>query len=119
MYPKGCFLMLFQTTDLFCWKLVLFDVVRMPLNLKMWLKVEGFVDRVQKWQNGCSFVGLPGFVLAKKLRALKVDLKKWNREEFGDLAFRKNNLLTELMGLDAREELLGLSNGEQFRRIQL
>ena len=38
--------MLFQTTDLFCWKLVLFDVVRMPLNLKMWLKVEGFVDRV-------------------------------------------------------------------------
>ena len=64
-------------------------------------------------------MGLPGFVLAKKLRALKVDLKKWNREEFGDLAFRKNNLLTELMGLDAREELLGLSNGEQFRRIQL
>ena len=57
--------------------------------------------------------------MAKKLRALKVDLKKWNREEFGDLAFRKNNLLTELMGLDAREELLGLSNGEQFRRIQL
>ena len=119
MYPKGCFLVLFQTTALFCWKLVLFDVVRVPLNLKMWLKVEGFVDRVQKWQNGYSFVGLLGFVLAKKLRVLKVDLKKWNKEEFGDLAFRKKNLLTELMGLDAREELLGLSNGEQFHRIQL
>ena len=47
------------------------------------------------------------------------DLKKWNREEFGDLAFRKKNLLTELMDLDAREELLGLSNKEQLRRIQL
>ena len=91
----------------------------MPLNLKMWLKVEGFVDRVQKWQNGYSFVGLLGFVLAKKLRVLKVDLKKWNKEEFDDLAFRKKNLLTELMGLDAREELLRLSNGEQFHRIQL
>ena len=85
----------------------------------MWLKVEGFVDRVQKWQNGYSFVGLLGFVLAKKLRVLKVDLKKWNKEEFDDLAFRKKNLLTELMGLDVREELLGLSNGEQFRRIQI
>ena len=68
---------------------MLFDVVRMPLNLKMWLKVEGFVDRVQKWQNGYSFVGLLGFVLAKKLRVLKVDLKKWNKEEFGDLVLER------------------------------
>ena len=85
----------------------------------MWLKVEGFVDRVQQWWNGYNFVGLPGFILAQKLKALKADLKKWNKEEFGDLAFRKKNLLTELMGLDVREELLGLSNKEQLRRIQL
>ena len=52
------------------------------------------------------------------MKALKADLKRWNREEFGDLAFRKN-LLTELMGLDAREELVGLSNDEQIHRIQL
>ena len=50
---------------------------------------------------------------------MKADLKKWNKEEFGDLAFRKKNLLTELMGLDAREEMLGLSNEVQIRRIQL
>ena len=43
----------------------------------MRLKVEGFVDRVQQWWNGYNFVGLPGFILAKKLRALKADLKKW------------------------------------------
>ena len=41
-------------------------------------------------------------------------------EEFGDLALRKKKkLLTELMGLDAREELLGLSGEDQLRRIQL
>ena len=40
-------------------------------------------------------------------------------EQGGDLAFRKKNLLTKLMGLDVREELQGLSNAEQFRRIQL
>ena len=32
---------------------------------------------------------------------------------------RKKILLTELMGLDAREELLGLSGEDQLRRIQL
>ena len=57
--------------------------------------------------------------MAQKLKALKADLKKWNREEFGDLAFRKKNLLTELVGLDAREELVGLSNEEQIHRLQL
>ena len=59
------------------------------------------------------------FILAQKLKALKVVLKKWNREEFGNLTFRKN-LLTELMGLDAREELLGsLSTEDQNHRIQI
>ena len=48
---------------------MLFNVVGVPLNLKMWLKVEGFVDRVQQWRNGYNFVGLPSFVLAKKLRS--------------------------------------------------
>ena len=83
------------------------------------MKVEGFVDRVKQWWDGYSFAGSPSFILAQKLKALKADLKKWNREEFGDLAFRKKNLLTELMGLDAREELVGLSNEEQICRLQL
>ena len=82
------------------------------------MKVNGFVDRVKQWWDGYSFVGSPSFILAQKLKALKADLKKWNREEFGDLAFRKI-LLIELMGLDAREELVSLSNEEQIHRLQL
>ena len=64
-------------------------------------------------------MGSPSFVLAQKLKALKEDLKKWNKEEFGDLAFRKKCLLAEFMGLDAKEELLGLSTTEQSRRTQV
>ena len=78
----------------------------------MWLKAEGFVERVQQWWNGYCFVGSPSFILAKKLKVLKVDLKKWNREEFGDLAFRKISLLSELLGIDAIEEVRCLSNEE-------
>ena len=33
----------------------------------MWLKAEGFVDRVQQWWNGYSFAGSPSFILAQKL----------------------------------------------------
>ena len=64
-------------------------------------------------------MGSPSFVLAQKLKSLKEDLKKWKKEEFGDLAFRKKYLLSELMGLDAKEELLGLSNEEESRQTQV
>ena len=70
---------------------------------------EGFVERVRQWWNRYCFLGSLSFILACKLKALKDDLKKWNKEEFGDLAFIKKCLLFELLGLDAREDLLGLS----------
>ena len=53
------------------------------------------------------------------LPIFKEDLKKWNMEEFGDLAFRKKCLLSDLLGLDAREDLSGLSQEDQTRRIQI
>ena len=64
-------------------------------------------------------MGSPSFVLAQKLKSLKEDLKKWNKEDFGDLAFRKKCLLSELLGLDAKEELMGLSNEEASRHTQV
>ena len=84
----------------------------------MWLKAEGFVEKVQQWWSSYSFLGYPSFVLAQKLKALKEDLKKWNKEEFGDLAFKKC-LLSELLGLDAKEDILGLSLEDQARQTQV
>ena len=85
----------------------------------MWLKEKGFIERVRQWWNGYCFSSSPSSILARKLKALKDDLKKWNKEEFGDLAFSKKCLLSELLGLDAREDLSGLSQEEQTRRIQI
>ena len=90
----------------FCWGCCAFKFEN------MWLKAEDFVERVQQWWNGYCFVGSPSFILAQKLKALKGDLKKCNREEFGDLAFRKKSLLSELLGLDAISEVWDLSNEE-------
>ena len=68
----------------------------------MWLKVEGFVEKVRLWWNGYHFMG-PIAVLACKLKALKGDLKYWNKHVFEDVSFRKKCLLTKLLDLDVKE----------------
>jgi hypothetical protein len=42
----------------------------------MCLKFEGFVEKVKQWWLSYSFQGSPSFILACKLKALKIDLKK-------------------------------------------
>ena len=37
-------------------------------------------------------------------------------EVFGDLAFKKKSLLSELLGLDAKEDISSLSHEEQAHR---
>ena len=82
----------------------------------MWHKQDDFVDRVQEWWTSYTFSGTPSFVLACKLKALKWDLKRWNREEFGDLRFNKNRLMAELLELDVKEGLYGLTIEDKLQR---
>jgi hypothetical protein len=42
-------------------------------------------------------------VLANKLKALKEDLKIWNREVVGDIRFKKRRHMGEVMELDVKE----------------
>ena len=85
----------------------------------MWLKTEGFVDRVQSWWNRHSFVGTPSFVLAKKSKVLKEDIVQWNRREFGNVERQKKQLLEELKKLDTKEGEFGLTDGEKCHRADL
>lgn len=55
----------------------------------MRLKSKGFVEQVKTWWLPYNFHGLPSYVLASKLKALKVDLKKGNDEGFGDVRKKK------------------------------
>jgi hypothetical protein len=82
----------------------------------MWLKVPDFVERVRGWGSSYSYDGTPNFVLAKKLKALKGDLKVWNKEVFGDVGIKRQQLEGELQALDEKESLTSLSSAEQFRR---
>jgi hypothetical protein len=82
----------------------------------MWLKVPKFVDKVQKWWSGYSYSGTPSFVLAQKLKALKGDLKEWNRLEFGDVGIKRQQLECELQAYDEKESLSSLSPEEHILR---
>ena len=56
----------------------------------MWLRVEGFMDKVKEWWQSYNFRGSPSFVIAKKLQALKYDLKMWNKESLGNVSIKKD-----------------------------
>lgn len=49
----------------------------------MWLKSEGFKEKVKGWWQNLEFRGLNNFILVEKMEALKPFLKAWNKEVFG------------------------------------
>jgi exonuclease III len=85
----------------------------------MWLKAEGFGELVQGWWDSYQIEGTPSFILAKKLKALKSDLKKWNDEVFVNVAYKRNQLMTELNKLDVDVEDRPLSEEEKNQRERI
>ena len=93
---------------------------RIPLRFEnMWLKVENFVDKVKDWWAYYLFQGTSSFILAKKLATLKLDRKKWNEMEFGNVPFKKKQLWSKLNDLDVREETHPLTAEEKFEQVNL
>ena len=79
----------------------------------MWLKDEGFVDRVWSWWDFYRVHGATSFILANKLKLLKNDLKIWNVEVFGHVEARIKKLWKDLNALENMEESQGLSTEER------
>ena len=82
----------------------------------IWLRSEGFVERVKHWWESYLFEGSPGYILSQKLKALKADLRQWNKDVFGDVGIRKGELIREIQQLDALEESQTLSVEERTSR---
>ena len=79
----------------------------------MWLKDEGFVDRVRSWWDSYQVHGAPSFILANKLKLLKNDLKRWNVDVFGHVEVQIKKLWKDLSVLENMEESRGLSTEER------
>jgi hypothetical protein len=58
---------------------------------------------VEQWWDSYHFQGSLSFIVASKLKALKVDLGKWNEEVFGDVGRKKKILWEEVCAFDIIE----------------
>ncbi|WJZ96624.1 hypothetical protein VitviT2T_015290 [Vitis vinifera] len=70
----------------------------------MWLKEEGFKDLLKGWWQGLRFSGSFSFILAEKLKALKVILKSWNKDVFGKVGANKRLTLDKVDFWDNQEK---------------
>lgn len=48
-----------------------------------WLEVEGFKDKVKEGWNSFKVEGRAGYILAGKMKLLKVKMKGWSKENKG------------------------------------
>ena len=51
------------------------------------------MGKVKNWWDFYQFQGTPSYRMTMKLKALKVDLKKWNKLEFGNVVVKKNTTM--------------------------
>jgi hypothetical protein len=83
----------------------------------MWVRHKAFIGNVRQWWGSYDFQGSPSFLLASKLKVSKEDIKKWNKESFGDVHIKKLELMKELQLLESKENQ-GLFTGEdRVRRL--
>ena len=66
-----------------------------------------------------KFTSSPSFRFASKLKALKLDLKKWNAKESGNVEDKMNKLWKNLEVLDLLEDSCPLSYDETLEKEQL
>ena len=76
----------------------------------IWLRAEEFSDLIKKWWPEEEVQGFGSYVVARKLKGVKLSLKKWNMEVFRNIKVRKFNLLNSVNDLDEKEEFVVLSS---------
>ena len=71
----------------------------------MWLKEEGFKEMLKDWWQGFNFSGSYSFILTEKLKALKNNLKIWNKEVFEKVGVNKRLAVDRVSFWDDQEQL--------------
>ena len=69
----------------------------------MWLKMNGFKELINNNWGELQLNGSASFKLVEKLKALKLLLKRWNRDEVGNVHERKVSPLSTINSWDSLE----------------
>jgi hypothetical protein len=73
---------------------------------------------VDTWEEQ-SFSGWMGFVLKDRFKGLKLKIKEWNAEVFGNAEAKKKHFIEKILAMDLKSESGGLSNEEVLMRKNL
>ena len=88
-------------------------------TIDAWFMEPGFKEFVkEKW---CSYnvQGNSIYRLKEKLKLLKVDLKDWNKNEYGCLETKKKQILRQIEDLDVNDDNNSLEEHDKLRRMEL
>ena len=88
-------------------------------SLDVWLKEPGFKDMVKEKWKSYPRQGNNMFVFKVKMKCLKANLKRWNRDVFRHLESRKKKVLKEIEELDGQDEDDALPESLRMRRVAL
>ncbi|RVX19160.1 hypothetical protein CK203_008802 [Vitis vinifera] len=90
-----------------------FSSGKSPFRFKnMWLKIDGFKDLIRSWWNGYSVKGYSNHYIAEKFKALKKDLKIWNKEVVGNVSSNRVEAFSCLQCWEAKENDNPLTLGD-------
>jgi len=88
-------------------------------SLDVWQRNRRFKDFVRmKWAS-YNVLGGGIYIFKEKLKKLKVDLKVWNKEVFGDVNLASELLQKRINELDARDDERGLEESEREEKRSL
>ena len=91
--------------------------VKLPFRFEnMWLKAKDFKNLIDVWWKGIEVRGASNYVVADKLKAIKLKLKCWNKEVFERVDERKNQTLQNLAFWDTIGAQRPLTQNELERK---
>lgn len=84
----------------------------------MWVRHRNFEENVQIWWSESNIQGWADFAFQQRLKNLKLKLKSWNKETFGQIKQRRGDILKGILQLDVKETD-GMSEEERNLRYSL
>lgn len=87
--------------------------------LNAWILHPKYAPFVENTWKDLQFQGNDGYILQRKMQALKMALKQWNREVYGNIATQLKATEDQLNSLDLRAELRPLEDVEIKQKIKV
>lgn len=82
---------------------------------KMWTAHPSLFDKIREWW-GIDVDDTAMYKVAKKLKNIKMEIRKWNKKDFGDIFLEKERIMEDLVGV--QEEIQNTGYDEDKLNVE-